>query len=90
MWAVDNRGGRACVQAGAVWEISVPSSHFYCKPKTALKKLSSSDVKVAEWCPTLCDPMDYTVHGILQARIQPFLSPGDLPNLGIELSSPAL
>ena len=20
-------------------------------------------------CPTLCDPMDYTVHGILQARI---------------------
>ena len=57
------------MQAGAVWEISVPSSHFYCKPKTALKKLSSSDVKVAEWCPTLCDPMDYTVHGILQARI---------------------
>ena len=69
MWAVDNRGGHACVQAGAVWEISVPSSHFYCKPKTALKKLSASDVKVAEWCPTLCDPMDYTVHGILQARI---------------------
>ena len=26
-------------------------------------------VKVAQWCPTLCDPMDYTVHGILQARI---------------------
>ena len=26
-------------------------------------------VKVAESCPTLCDPMDYTVHGILQARI---------------------
>ena len=25
-------------------------------------------VKVAQWCPTLCDPMDYTVHGILQAR----------------------
>jgi len=20
-------------------------------------------------CPTLCDPMDYTVHGVLQARI---------------------
>ena len=26
-------------------------------------------VKVAQSCPTLCDPMDYTVHGILQARI---------------------
>ena len=23
----------------------------------------------AQLCPTLCDPMDYTVHGILQARI---------------------
>ena len=26
-------------------------------------------VKVAQSCPTLCDPMDYTVCGILQARI---------------------
>ena len=26
-------------------------------------------VKAAQSCPTLCDPMDYTVHGILQARI---------------------
>ena len=26
-------------------------------------------VKVTELYPTLCDPMDYTVHGILQARI---------------------
>ena len=26
-------------------------------------------VKVAQFCPTLCDPMDYSVHGILQARI---------------------
>ena len=26
------------------------------------------EVKVAQSCPTLCDPMDYTVHGILQAR----------------------
>ena len=28
-----------------------------------------SEVKVAQSCPTLCDPMNYTVHGILQARI---------------------
>ena len=26
-------------------------------------------VKVAQSCPTLCDPMDYTVHGVLQATI---------------------
>ena len=26
-------------------------------------------VKVAQLCPTLCDPTDYTVRGILQARI---------------------
>ena len=30
---------------------------------------SSPIVKVAQLCPTLHDPMDYTVHGILQARI---------------------
>ena len=37
--------------------------------------------------------MDYTVHGILQARILEwvaFPSPGDLPNPGIEPGSPAL
>jgi len=28
-----------------------------------------SEVKVPQLCPTLCDPMVYTVHGILQARI---------------------
>ena len=26
-------------------------------------------MKVAQSCPTLCNPMDYTLHGILQARI---------------------
>ena len=26
-------------------------------------------VKVFHSCPTLCNPMDYTIHGILQARI---------------------
>ena len=26
-------------------------------------------VKVAQLCQTLCDPMDFTVRGILQARI---------------------
>ena len=26
-------------------------------------------MKVTQSCPTLCDPIDYTIHGILQARI---------------------
>ena len=28
-----------------------------------------TEVQVTQSYPTLCDPMDYTVHGILQARI---------------------
>ena len=50
-------------------------------------------VKVTQSCPFLCDLIDYTVHGILQGRIlewEPFPSPGDLPNQGIEPRSPAL
>ena len=27
------------------------------------------EVKFTQSCPTLCDPVDYTVHGILQARV---------------------
>ena len=30
---------------------------------------STVSVKVAQLCPTLCHPTDYTVHGLLQARI---------------------
>ena len=35
--------------------------------KKAMKE--SMKVNIAQSCPTLCDPIDYTVHGILQARI---------------------
>ena len=39
--------------------------------KNAFESVLMRWVKVKEaWsCPTLCDPMDYAVHGILQARI---------------------
>ena len=47
------------------------------------------NVKVAQSCLTLVTPMDCTVHGILQARILEFSSPGDLPNPGTEPRSPA-
>ena len=33
-------------------------------------------VKVAQSCPTLCDPMVYTVHGILQAKILECIASG--------------
>ena len=39
-----------------------------------------------------CNPPDYSVHGILEARILervPFPSPGDLPYPGIETVFPA-
>ena len=49
-------------------------------------------MKVAQSRPTLCGPLDYTVHGILQARI---LELGSLSllqglNSGIKPRSPAL
>ena len=50
-------------------------------------------MKVAQSCPTLCDPIDYTVHEILQARILEWVAfpfSKDLPNPGIEPRSPTL
>ena len=41
--------------------------------------------------PVDCSPPGSSVHGVLQARIlEPFPSPGDLPDPGIEPWSPAL
>ena len=50
-------------------------------------------VQVAQLCPTLCDPMVFTVHGILQARILEWVAfpfSRDFPNPGIEPRSPTL
>ena len=55
-------------------------------------------VLVSQLCPTLCNPMDYSppgssAHGIFQARILEWVaipSPGDLPDRGNGLGSPAL
>ena len=64
-----------------------------------------SESEVALSCPTLRDPMVFSlpgssVHGIFQARVlewgaialegMPFPTPGDLPNPGIEPTSPEL
>ena len=56
-------------------------------------KVKRKKVKVAQSCPTLCIPMDYTVRGILQARILEWVAfpfSRDLPNPGIEPRSSAL
>ena len=44
--------------------------------------------KVAQSSLTLCHPMDYMVHGILQARKLEWVAPGNLLNPGIKPRSP--
>ena len=54
--------------------------------------------EVAQSCPTLCDPMDYSLPGSSVHEISrqeywselPYPLPGDLPNPGIKPRSPAL
>ena len=49
----------------------VPSDNWFPSVRQAppFRPWKWSEVKVTQSCPTLYDPMDYTVHGILQARI---------------------
>ena len=42
---------------------TIPKQKKWKKPKRL------SEVQFAQLCPTRCDPMDYTAHGVLQARI---------------------
>ena len=52
-----------------------------------------SEVKATQSCPTRCDPMDYIVQGILQARILEWVAfpfPGYLPNPRIKPRTLAL
>ena len=50
------------------WQLGSHSTHNRGQRLTR-KALFSKWVKVTQSCLTLCNPMDYTVHGILQARI---------------------
>jgi len=62
----------------AMWYLmysnSLPQIILLCTH--SLYKMESIDckVKVTQSCLTLCDPMDYTVHGILQARIPQWIA----------------
>ena len=50
------------------WD-TVAENFIYPLLEAPLNSKLKVKVKVTQLCPTLCDPMDYTVHGILQARI---------------------
>ena len=63
------------------WSTLLNSKWFIEYPNPLPEK-----VKVVQLCPTLCDPMDYTAHGILQARVLewvPFSFSRGSPNPGI-------
>ena len=95
-WMVKIFGGHSCIVI-----VSASIHHAGQKGRAQPRSLPSVPhasngpvkVKVAQSCLTLCDPVDYIVHGILQARLLewvPFPSPGDLPNPGIKPRSPTL
>ena len=70
--------GRQILYHWATWEA----------PRKKLK------VKVTQSCPTLCKPMDYVVHEMLQARILewvafPFSRTSSQPRDGTQVSCPA-
>ena len=50
---------------GSLKTLLTASPHSSCKSFEGMKV----KVKVTQLCPTLCNPMNYTVHRILQARI---------------------
>ena len=66
--ALSPLGSTGSLKAGTALPCSLP---VLDKRQAPLKYPWSEWVvaKVAHACPSLCDPMDYTVHGILQARI---------------------
>ena len=65
---VSLRGALLCVcvchMCSLPW-LPVPVGVWVCKETVIYWKGGKGKVKVAQWCPTLCDPLDYTVHGIL-------------------------
>ena len=78
------------IQKGLQWKVSLflPLTPATLWPSPYVK------VRITQSCPTFCDPMDYTVCGILQARILEWVtfpfSRGSSCNPGIEPRSAAL
>jgi len=53
----------SCTSSGTHHKLREASN---CTMSSQVKEIK--EVKVAQSCPTICDPMDYTVRGIFQAR----------------------
>ena len=59
--------------------------------ETVWRVLEKVKVKATQSCPSLCDPMAYAVHGILQARILAWVAfpfSRDLPDPGLNPGLP--
>ena len=56
--------GHGSSALGTFPDLTLCDSSFGCS-----SVVKWNEVKVVQSCPTLCDAMDYTVHGILQTRI---------------------
>ena len=65
----DEQGSLACCSPWGRKELDITEQLNWCVCVFVCLYIKRSEVKVAQSCPTLCDPMDYTVLGILQARI---------------------
>ena len=52
-----------------LWDALIVHSFFWLSHVTCGILVPQSEVKVTHLCLTLCHLMDYTVHGVLQARI---------------------
>ena len=62
--------GKSLLKLRIIWTITIVNIYWTC--------IEFCEVKVAQSCLTLCDTMDYTVHGILQARILEWVTFSDL------------
>ena len=50
---------------GGFGDTCICMAESLCCPLETIRTLLIGYVKVIQSCPTLCDPMDYIVHGIL-------------------------
>ena len=90
----------ASSQLGQLWALWLVMRTHFAEPLPLHLEIVSAcmHVKSLQACPTLCDPVDYSllgcsVHGILQARTQEWVaisSSRDLPYSGNEPESCAL
>ena len=72
------KGCTLCCDQSLHWKLSVATSLLCGCHSPVMGRVCSlvvgAKVKVTRSCPTLCDHLDFTVHGILQARILEWVS----------------